>query len=92
MVVSETRIGWDFERWRRTLATYKIDGRPVLDLSRGDDRALLDGLMSHQNDVASGTEKAPIEPCVSILARTTDKQPITDDNMGTEWRYPLGFE
>jgi spermidine synthase len=92
MVLSQTPIGWDFERWRRTLAAYKIDGRPVLDLSRSDDRALLDGFVSHQNEVASGNEKTPIEPCSSILARTAGKQPITDDNMGTEWRYPLGLE
>jgi spermidine synthase len=92
LVLSQTPIAWDFERWRRTLAAYRIDGRPVLDLSRSDDRALLDGFMTQQNEVASGTEKTPIEPCSSVLARTGGKQLVTDDNMGTEWRYPLGLE
>ena len=34
----------------------------------------------------------PIEPCSDILARTAGEQPVTDDNMGSEWRYPLGLE
>jgi spermidine synthase len=92
MVVSRTPIQWDFERWRRTLAAYRIDGRPVFDLTRDEDRAALDGLVTQQINVATGTELTPIEPCSSILARTTGKQPVTDDNMGSEWRYPLGLE
>jgi spermidine synthase len=92
MVVSQMPIQWDFARWRRTLAAYKIDGRPVLDLTRTEDRAKLDGLMSWQTGVAAGTEQTPIEPCSSILARSAGSRPVTDDNMGTEWRYPLGLE
>jgi len=34
----------------------------------------------------------PIEPCPDILARTAGKRPVTDDNMGSEWRYFLGLE
>ena len=37
-------------------------------------------------------ERRRMEACGSILAATTKLDPITDDNMGTEWRYPLGFE
>jgi spermidine synthase len=48
--------------------------------------------VTQQTNVATGTELTPIEPCSSILARTAGKQPITDDNMGSEWRYPLGLE
>jgi spermidine synthase len=92
MILSQSPIRWDFERWRRTLMAYRIDGRPVLDLSRRDDRALLDKFMSHRNELTGGTAQTPLEPCSSILARTAGREPITDDNMGTEWRYPLGFE
>ena len=28
MVVSQSPIAWDFARWRRTLKSYRIDGRP----------------------------------------------------------------
>ena len=95
MVVSEDAIAWDFPRWRRTLESYRIDGRPVLELSRSEDSAVLDGLISWQASLAPQTPRngaQPIEPCPEILARTAGKQPVTDDNMGSEWRYPLGFE
>jgi spermidine synthase len=92
MVVSQSPIQWDFVRWHRTLEAYRIDGMPVFDLSRSEDRTVLDEMVSRQTDVATGTELTPIEPCFSILAHTAGKQPITDDNMGTEWRYPLGLE
>ena len=92
MVVSEQPIQWDFARWRRVLAAYRIGGRPVFDLSRSADRVALNGLVSQQTDVAAGSEQTPIEPCSSIIARTAGKEPITDDNMGTEWRYPFGLE
>ncbi len=92
IVVSQSPIQWDFVRWRRTLESYRIDGAPVFNLSRNEDRTVLDEMVSRQTDVTTGTELTPIEPCSSILAHTAGKQPITDDNMGTEWRYPLGLE
>ena len=95
MVVSQTPIAWDFARWRRTLESYRIDGRPMLDPARDEDRAELDRLSSWEADLApqSGRNRdRPIEPCPDILARTAGKRPITDDNMGTEWRLPLGLE
>jgi len=33
-----------------------------------------------------------IEQCPTLLSRTTDQVLVTDDNMGTEWRYYLGLE
>jgi spermidine synthase len=46
MVVSATPIRWDFARWRRILEAYRIDGRPVFELSRSEDRAELDRLQA----------------------------------------------
>jgi spermidine synthase len=95
MVVSQTPIAWDFARWRRTLESYRIDGRPVLDPAREEDRVELDRLASWKADLgpqAAGNRERSIEPCPDILARTAGKRPITDDNMGTEWRQPLGLE
>ena len=43
-------------------------------------------------DQAAREADRPIEPCRDILVRTAGKRPITDDNMGTEWREPLGLE
>jgi spermidine synthase len=89
MVVSEMPIRWDFARWRRILEAYRIDGRPVFDMSRSEDRAELDRL---QASLAADHAPRPIEACVDILARTAAEQPVTDDNMGSEWRYSLGLE
>ncbi|MGD0334100.1 MAG: fused MFS/spermidine synthase [Xanthobacteraceae bacterium] len=89
MVVSATPIRWDFVRWRRILASYRIDGRPVFDISRSEDRAELDRL---QASLAAANAPRPIEACADILARTAGEQPVTDDNMGSEWRYSLGLE
>ena len=95
IVVSDTPIAWDFQRWRRQLASYRIDGRPVFDPARDQDRATLDRFESWGGSLAPSearnTER-PIEPCPDILARTAGKRPITDDNMGSEWLHFLGLE
>jgi spermidine synthase len=95
MVVSSTPIAWDFSRWRRTLESYRIDGRPVFDPTSSKDRVALDRLMSIGASLAPDTarhQSDPIEPCPDILVRTVGKSLVTDDNMGTEWRYFLGLE
>jgi hypothetical protein len=33
-----------------------------------------------------------IEECPDVLARTAGEPPVTDDNMGTEWRHYMGLE
>jgi spermidine synthase len=87
MVVSETPIDWNFARWRRTLETYEIDGVKQFDAMSPSDSAVLDSLTS-----ADQKGRNLIEGCPDILARTEDRPPVTDDNMGTEWRYYLGLE
>jgi spermidine synthase len=95
MVVSQSPIGWDFARWRRVLEAYRIDGRPLFDSDRAEDGAVLDRLATMEGSLAAQEALAPgrpIEPCPDILARTAGKRPVTDDNMGSEWRYFLGLE
>jgi spermidine synthase len=92
LVVAQTPIRWDFARWRRILEGYVIDGRPVFEVSRSDDRAELDRLQSWEQSFTARAEERPIEPCPDILARTAGEEPVTDDNMGSEWRYSLGLE
>jgi spermidine synthase len=95
MAVSAAPIAWDFARWRRTLEAYRIDGKVVFDATRAEDRAVLDQLMAMEQSLAPGAKRnadSPIEPCPDILARTAGKQPVTDDNMGSEWRYFLALE
>jgi spermidine synthase len=94
MVVSQTPIVWDFARWRRTLESYRIDGRALFDPMRAEDRATLDRLMAMEDSLTSNAQhhERPIEPCTDILVRTAGLRPVTDDNMGSEWRYFLGLE
>ena len=37
-------------------------------------------------------DERPIEPCSDVLTRTAGKEIMTDDNMGSEWRYFLGLD
>jgi spermidine synthase len=87
MVVSDSEIDWSFPRWRQTLDTYVIDGQKQFDLNNADDRVFLDTLTSP--DQAS---QHLIENCPQVLARTAGFMPVTDDNMGTEWRHYFGME
>jgi spermidine synthase len=86
MVVSDSAIDWNFSRWRQTLDSYVIDGRKQFDPQNADDRALLDSVTS------ADQARHMIEGCPEILARTTGMTPVTDDNMGTEWRHYFGLE
>jgi spermidine synthase len=95
MVVSDTPIAWDFQRWRRILASYRIDGRPIFDPTRNEDRAQIDQLVSWEDGLVpnQALDKVRyIEPCADILARTAGKLAVTDDNMGSEWLHFLGLE
>jgi spermidine synthase len=87
MVVSDSPIDWNFSRWRQTLESYVIDGQKQFDPQNADDRALLDSVTS-----ADQGSRPLIEDCPEVLARTAGRTPVTDDNMGTEWRHHLGLE
>jgi spermidine synthase len=94
MLVSDSPVLWDFARWRNTLEAYRIDGRPTLDPTRAEDRSALDRLMMMEASVSAGGAAArdlPIEHCPDVLARTAGMTPVTDDNMGSEWRHFLGL-
>jgi hypothetical protein len=67
----------------------------VLNPDRSEDRAALDHLISFEASMQTETipsAQKPIEPCTQILVRTEGKQPVTDDNMGSEWRHYFGIE
>lgn len=89
VVLSSTSIAWDFARWRRNLVAYRIDGRPMLDLSRTEHAQGLEKLMAIEAQIHDARTHAAddwIEPCQHVLARTAGQKLVTDDNMGTEWR------
>jgi len=95
MVVSDTPIAWDFQRWRRTLESYRIDGSPIFDPARAKDRSEIAQLISWQRGLTpAGARDARrvIEPCPDVLRRTAGKRIVTDDNMGSEWLHSLGLD
>lgn len=89
MAASDAPIRPDTSRLRSTLLDYRIDGRPVLDPTRPEDRERLEQLVlrleeerpySYRTRWQSGLESRP-----SILERTEGFEIATDDNMATEW-------
>jgi spermidine synthase len=81
--------------WRDVLTAYRIDGRPVFDLRQKSNAALLSKVLTLANYVAvqrPSPQDQPIETCTNLLSRTAALNIITDDNMGTEWRYALGLD
>ena len=87
MVVANEPLRPDHDRLRAVLGAYRIDGRPVFDAADPRYRARLDEVLAQlaPPGPAGGRADTPLESCRSILARTGNLTPITDDNMGEEW-------
>jgi spermidine synthase len=88
MVVAARPLRLDHERLRVVLGSYRINGRPVFDVSDLHYRARLDqvlGMLDPVRQQAADPKDALLEACASILARTQGLMPVTDDNMGEEW-------
>jgi spermidine synthase len=84
MIVSNTPMTLDRERWYDVLLSYKIDGKPMIDSSN-------EARLAHLNDdlqfVENQAPPATLETCGSIMKRTASLRTMTDDNMGEEWHY-----
>jgi len=83
IAISDQPIVLDPVRWRAALLSYKIDGRPVLDMRNAADRARLDQLIGWARNVDG--PNAMVESRSSLLKWVHGARLITDDNMGTEW-------
>jgi spermidine synthase len=89
MVVGQDRLRLDHERLAAVLADYQIDGRAVFDAADPRYRGRRDEVLQllDRRRQPGAAQDAIIEPCASILARSRDLAPITDDNMGEEWGF-----
>jgi spermidine synthase len=86
MILSDTPLQLNAERWRDVLLHYRIDGKPVFDMSQEHARSRLNEVLQ-----LTATMDRPLptpftlESAEHIRARTSSARIITDDNMGTEW-------
>jgi SAM-dependent methyltransferase len=88
LAVSDSPISFDRKHLRDILTRYKIDGRPVLDLSNPAHRDWLEKIVAMpqaNNESSSRYLDRSIENGTSLGNRLAGQRIITDDNMGTEW-------
>jgi spermidine synthase len=87
LAVSDSPLVVDQEAWRKALVSYRIDGKPVLNLELARDRQRLAEVLAMAGGLGqpgSGAN-ATMEYGDSIRLRMRDKRLFTDDNMGVEW-------
>ena len=91
IVGSDAPLVLDKARWRRALAAWKIDGKPVLDLARPEQAARLEAVVAVADTLSAGygprkpLAMTNLETRAGILERTRGVPLLTDDNMGDEW-------
>jgi spermidine synthase len=86
MAVSDTPLQLDAKRLLDVLSDYKIDDKPVFDLSQEQHRHRLDEVMAMTATMDRDIPGVPtLESADHIRARTAGARLITDDNMGAEW-------
>ena len=87
MVVSDRPIDWNYARWEQVLRNYRIDGKAEFDPNNAADQARIDEIMNDYRRVGP-----LVEECPELLSATRGSTLMTDDNMGSEWRYYLSLE
>jgi spermidine synthase len=85
LVLSDTEIHFDKERWREILSHYQIDGTPVFHLDDPRQVVRLEQVLSLGDRWNQDPTSMSLEYQDSIQKRTKAAKEITDDNMGTEW-------
>ncbi len=95
MVVSDSELVFDRDRFRRHLSAWKIDGESVFDLSQASHRQRLEQVIAPVDPNREGTPDPSLwlEPCSKILKRAREqKHPVlTENNMVIEFAKPWWF-
>jgi spermidine synthase len=84
--VSSVPVGFDESRWRRALANYHLNGVALFDTTTKRGKARLSAFLATPNDPAGWFGSPALESRAAMLPRLRTVRPITDDNMGGEWR------
>jgi predicted membrane-bound spermidine synthase len=77
----------DRERWTQTLRNYRIDGRPVLDLTTPEGRQDLDKVVAFLDAGTNADFRLMYRP--EMMQTFGTAEIITDDNLGDEYMAPL---
>jgi spermidine synthase len=93
IAVSDAPLRFHPDRWREMMKAYRIDGASVLDLSRLDDKLLLDTVVKDAQvslipTNSTGNQNAYFELEPSLRWRLSKQTVVTDDNMAVEWHRP----
>ena len=85
MLLSESKIEVDRDRWRNILRNYAIDGRKIFDVNNEQHRERIEEMV-HLHDSSVGvTGSRWQESCAAIRERMRNWETITEDNMQPEW-------
>jgi SAM-dependent methyltransferase len=84
--VSMAPVTFNESRWRQSLARYRLDGVAPFDTTTSRGRARVSAFLATPRDAAGWFGSPALESRASMLPRLRDVAPITDDNMGGEWR------
>ena len=86
IIASDGPLNFSKDRWRRNLLAMRIDGRPIFDLERENERRRLDEILALIDTLDTGPKKEVIESRSSLERRLGREPIITDDNMLSEFR------
>jgi spermidine synthase len=86
VAVSDAPIAFDKARWGGFLTSFRIDGRPLLDLSAARDRAVLEDLLADIDAIDATKPNTGFETRDHMAARLAPYELVTDDNMIVEWQ------
>jgi hypothetical protein len=91
IAVSDAPLRFHPNHWQEIMKAYRIDGVPLLDPSRPNDRVLLDKVVNDAQLASNaanstGIQRAYFELGASLRSRWSGRTVVTDDNMAVEWR------
>jgi len=85
VAASDGPFAFDKARWRGVLETLRFEGRPLFNLQRPDDRALLEKVLALADTFDGPGSEESLERDAQLRARLQGTPIVTDDNMLTEW-------
>jgi spermidine synthase len=90
LAVSDRPILVDRRHWANQLTRYRVEGRPVFDLTDAAQRGRLEVVLSLVDTLNQGDAQVMgLEFGDSLRQRLKGARVITDDNMGTEWNLGM---